>query len=127
MRKIHLLNQVLCILITLMFLFLTTSCGTLLYPERVGQSPGRIDPAIAILDGVGLLLFLVPGIIAFAVDFSTGAIYLPPGNADACPQKSHETIMIEIDVAHLDTFEQLLLERRGPLLRHLSLGLLVLR
>jgi hypothetical protein len=29
------------------------------------------------LDGVGLLFFFVPGIIAFAVDFMTGAIYLP--------------------------------------------------
>ncbi len=56
----------------------STGCGTLLHPERRGQRPGRIDPAIAILDGVGLLLFLVPGLIAFAVDFSTGAIYLPP-------------------------------------------------
>ena len=31
------------------------------------------------LDGIGLLLFIIPGVIAFAVDFSTGAIYLPGG------------------------------------------------
>lgn len=53
------------------------SCGTILHPERRGQPPGRIDPGIAVLDGIGLLLFFVPGVIAFAVDFSTGAIYLP--------------------------------------------------
>ena len=53
-------------------------CGTLFYPERRGQEQGRIDPAVAILDGLGLLLFIIPGVIAFAVDFSTGAIYLPP-------------------------------------------------
>jgi hypothetical protein len=29
------------------------------------------------LDGLGLLLFFVPGVVAFAVDFYTGAIYLP--------------------------------------------------
>ena len=39
---------------------------------------GRLDPAIVVLDGIGLLFFFVPGIIAFAVDFGTGAIYLPP-------------------------------------------------
>src|SRR6185436_15593086 len=52
-------------------------CGTLIHPERRGQSSGRIDPAIAILDGIGLLLFIIPGLIAFAIDFATGAIYLP--------------------------------------------------
>jgi len=55
-----------------------TACGTILYPERVGQQKtGRIDPAVAILDGVGLLVFIIPGLIAYAVDFSNGTIYLP--------------------------------------------------
>src|SRR6187402_2306410 len=57
-----------------------TSCGALIHPERVGQPrTGRLDPSIVLLDGLGLLLFLVPGIIAFIVDFATGAIYLPEG------------------------------------------------
>jgi len=56
-----------------------TSCGTIIHPERRGQGAGRIDVGIAVLDGIGLLFFLVPGIIAFAVDFTTGAIYLPSG------------------------------------------------
>ena len=34
---------------------------------------------MVILDALGLLIFLIPGVSAFAVDFSTGAIYLPPG------------------------------------------------
>jgi hypothetical protein len=55
------------------------ACGTLLYPERRGQKSGRIDPAVAIMDGLGCLLFVIPGLIAFAVDFATGAIYLPGG------------------------------------------------
>lgn len=59
-------------------------CGTLLYPERRGQTGGRLDTGVVVLNGLGLLLFLVPGLIAFAVDFSTGAIYLPGGSrADA--------------------------------------------
>lgn len=62
-------------------LFVTTSCGTLLYPERRGQTEGRIDPAVAIMDGIGVLFFIIPGLVAFAVDFSTGCIYLPPGES----------------------------------------------
>lgn len=57
----------------------TMSCGTIIYPERRGQPAGKLDIDIVILDAVGLLILLVPGVIAFAVDFSTGAIYLPPG------------------------------------------------
>ncbi len=63
-------------------------CGTIIYPERRGQTGGRIDPAVAILDGVGLLVFLVPGLIAFAIDFATGAIYLP-GMRHAAQETDH--------------------------------------
>lgn len=55
----------------------TTACGVILYPERRGQASGQIDPGIAIFDGIGLLFFIVPGVIAYAVDFATGTIYLP--------------------------------------------------
>lgn len=67
------------LIITLLLSLTLTACGTILYPERKGQISGRIDPAIAVLDGIGLLFFLVPGVIAFAVDFSDGTIYLPHG------------------------------------------------
>jgi hypothetical protein len=50
----------------------------LIYPERRGQPKGRLDWGIVALDGLGLLLFLVPGVVAFIVDFATGTIYLPP-------------------------------------------------
>ncbi|TAA47900.1 hypothetical protein [Corallincola spongiicola] len=63
----------------LLLSLLTTSCGTILHPERRGQTSGDIDPAIAVLNAAGLILFFVPGVIAFAVDFVTGAIYLPQG------------------------------------------------
>src|SRR5689334_24627976 len=58
----------------------STSCGTLLYPERRGQPRGVIDPGVLLLDAVGLIFFVVPGLVAFAVDFSTGAIYYPPAS-----------------------------------------------
>jgi hypothetical protein len=59
-------------------LFVSTSCGTLLYPERRGQPRGVIDSGVVLLDAIGLIFFVVPGLVAFAVDFSTGAIYFPP-------------------------------------------------
>lgn len=69
------------VLIVLAIMLWTTSCGTILYPERRGQPAGKIDIGVAVLDGIGLLVFLVPGVIAFAVDFATGAIYLPPSSS----------------------------------------------
>ncbi len=60
----------------------SVSCGTLLYPERRNQKGERLDVGVVLLDAIGLLFFLIPGIIAFAVDFSTGAIYLPPTLGD---------------------------------------------
>lgn len=56
----------------------SSGCGTILYPERRGQPAGRLDWGVVALNGIGLLVFFVPGVIAFAVDFITGAIYLPP-------------------------------------------------
>ena len=58
-------------------LFNVTACGTILYPERKGQKGGRLDASIVVLDGIGLLLFLIPGVIAYAVDFNNGTIYVP--------------------------------------------------
>ncbi len=77
----------------------SSSCGTLLHPERVGQCRGgRLDPAIVAMDGIGLLIFFVPGAIAFAVDFYTGAIYLPPGycEADTVPDGA-EYVTVQLD------------------------------
>jgi hypothetical protein len=57
---------------------LLSSCGTIIYPDRANQKErGDLDALILGLDAVGLLFFLIPGIIAFAVDFGTGAIYFP--------------------------------------------------
>jgi hypothetical protein len=58
------------------------SCGTIMYPERRGQKDNgpvgmRLDIGVVLLDGIGLLFFIIPGVIAYAVDFSNGTIYLP--------------------------------------------------
>ncbi len=61
------------------YLVNSVGCGVLLYPERQGQSGGKIDPVVAVLNGVGLLFYVIPGLVAFAIDFHQGTIYLPPG------------------------------------------------
>jgi len=77
----------------------TVSCGTILHPERRGQPAGRLDPAIVALDAVGLLIFFVPGVIAFAVDFNNGTIYLPPEEfSESLPQSQRETDLTVIPV-----------------------------
>jgi hypothetical protein len=55
-----------------------SGCGTFFHKERIGQPHSyQIDWRVAAADGLGLLLFFIPGIVAFVVDFYTGAIYLP--------------------------------------------------
>jgi hypothetical protein len=56
----------------------SAGCGTILHPERRGQPAGELDWGIVALDAIGLFFFFIPGVIAFAVDFSNGTIYLPP-------------------------------------------------
>lgn len=62
-----------------------TGCGTLLHSDRVGRHHSRdLDWQIVACDALGLVLFFIPGVIAFAVDFYTGAIYLPHDDHDSC-------------------------------------------
>ena len=63
------------------FILQLAACGTIIHPERKGQGAGQLDPSIVLLDAIGLLFFLVPGVIAFAVDFNNGTIYLPNSSA----------------------------------------------
>ena len=42
-----------------------TACGSIFFPDRRGQIDGKIDPMIAVLDAVGLLFYVIPGLIAF--------------------------------------------------------------
>ncbi|MGE8175616.1 polyribonucleotide nucleotidyltransferase [Pseudomonas fluorescens] len=70
-----------------------TACGSIFYPDRRGQIDGKIDPAIAALDAVGLLFYIIPGLVAFAIDFTTGAIYFEPGKtAQVAPEKLRQAI-----------------------------------
>ena len=73
-------------------LCLSLGCGTILYPERRGQrTAANIDTGVFVMDGLWCLLFIIPGVVAFAVDFSNGAIYLPGGRASTDPVKIVKT------------------------------------
>jgi hypothetical protein len=96
------------------------SCGTILHPERRGQPPGRLDPGIVILDAVGLLLFFIPGIIAFAVDFSNGTIYLPPDQSAAPPAggvDAYRTVRVDPTELTPQRLESVLQEQTGQAVR----------
>ncbi len=84
------------------FLFQTIGCGTLIYPERRGQKAGKVDVHVAILDGLGLLLFIIPGVVAFAVDFATGAIYLP-GSRKAGNSQGHSDKIVKLNADQMKT------------------------
>lgn len=79
------------VLLSATLLFNLTACGYFLYPERVGRESGRIDATVVLLDAAGLLFGIIPGVVAFAVDFSTGAIYLAPGESSSVEKHTHNT------------------------------------
>lgn len=73
-------TRFIALLLSLAIVLPLPSCGTLMFQDRQGEEhSGELDPNVLIMDGIGLLFFLLPGVIAFVVDFSTGAIYLPEG------------------------------------------------
>jgi hypothetical protein len=78
---------------------LVAGCGILLHPERRNQpTGGGLDWSIVALDAIGLLLFFIPGVIAFAVDFTTGAIYLPPPGYGDSGTPTNDEPLVEVQV-----------------------------
>ena len=73
-------------------------CGTILHPERRGQAAGPLDWKIVALDAVGLFFFFIPGVIAFAVDFNNGSIYLPPEQHGQRPRRGRRTDLVTVKV-----------------------------
>ena len=99
-------------------LSLVAGCGMILHPERRNQPPGGgLDWSVVALDGLGLLLFFLPGVIAFAVDFSTGAIYFPPAGYahNGRPSKDQPLIAVRVPQKELtqQRLEQVASEHAG--------------
>lgn len=119
-------RQRLCLILIGSLAFQTISCGTILHPERQGQRGGRLDPAIVALNGVGLLLFIVPGAIAFAVDFYNGTIYLPPDEYHSLPPAEYrgqspeemesagwQAVRVDREIGSREELERYLSEKTG--------------
>jgi hypothetical protein len=106
---VNTLRILICAVVTIQL----TGCGTLMYPERKGQKSGHIDGGVAILDGLGLLLFLIPGIIAFVVDFNNGTIYLP--GTQKVSLNSTDIKQVKFDPKHssLASIEKIIKEQTG--------------
>lgn len=93
------------------FVMQLAACGTILHPERKGQRAGQLDTNIVVLDAIGLLFFLVPGVIAFAVDFNNGSIYLPGGSA-SLDSTDMNVVRVEGELTH-ENIEQAILRETG--------------
>jgi hypothetical protein len=88
-------------------------CGTIMYPERKGQKAGRIDAGVAILDGLGLLLLIIPGVIAFAVDFNNGTIYLPGTSRSSLDLRNPRPVKFDPKHRSLALLERTIKEETG--------------
>ncbi len=61
------------------------SCGSILYPQRWGQKHSensQVDWLVVGLDSVGLIFYVLPGVLALAIDVHKGAIYLTENNVE---------------------------------------------
>jgi hypothetical protein len=107
------LTKMLYVLVCAVLIFQLAGCGTLMYPERRGQKEGRIDAGVAVLDGIGLLFFIIPGVIAYAVDFSDGTIYLPGSRRSSLDIQNIK--QVKFDPKHYTnaTIEKIIKEQTG--------------
>ena len=94
-----------------------TGCGTLLYPERKGQKAGNIDAGVAILDGIGLLFAVIPGVIAFAIDFNNGTIYLPGTHRTSLELKDMKQVKFDPKHTTVAAIEKIIAEKTGQTIR----------
>jgi len=107
------LMNTLHVLVSAVLIFQLMGCGTIMYPERKGQKAGRIDVGVALLDGLGLLLFLIPGVIAFAVDFNNGTIYLPGSSRSSLDLKNMRQVKFDPKKSTLAGIERIIKEETG--------------
>jgi hypothetical protein len=109
-------------MICALLIFHLTSCGTILYPERRGQDKhqavNKIDMAVFAMDTGLCLLGLLPGIIAFAIDFSSGCIYLPERQVsikdmDQIDMTNWRVVKVDPDTLNQATIERIIQEQTG--------------
>ena len=90
----RLANRALVGVVLVVFIFAVSGCGTILYPERrFAEMSNEADLEVIVMDCLWLLAGVIPGVVALLVDYSTGAIYLPPSEVKVSPG---DTVLINI-------------------------------
>lgn len=112
-KLVNTVHVLICVVLVLQLV----GCGTILYPERKGQKSGKIDAGVAVLDGIGLLFFLIPGVIAFAVDFNNGTIYLPGTSRSSLDIKDFQQVKFDPQHSSQAGIERLIKEQTGYIVR----------
>jgi len=70
--------------VTIAFILAVSGCGTLMHAERMHRKPSdKIDPEVVALDCAWLLVGVIPGVVALAVDFHNKTIYFSESELDA--------------------------------------------
>ena len=88
-----------CIILLSCLALFISSCGTILKPNQVGKRhSSQLDVTIVLLDAIGLLFFVIPGVVAFIVDYSNGTLYLPRGGGIKLEDTSDEGIQKALSI-----------------------------
>ena len=106
-------SKTLYVLVCAVLIVQLAGCGTILYPERRGQAAGRLDAGIVVLDGLGLLLFIIPGVIAYAVDFNNGSIYIPGTSRGSLDPKDMKQVKFDPKHATKASIESIIKKETG--------------
>ncbi|MGV3278753.1 hypothetical protein ACFX5K_03800 [Rickettsiales bacterium LUAb2] len=76
------MKKIINIIVVLCFM-LVSSCGTIIKYGQINKPvTNKLDYMVVALDGIGLVLFIIPGVVAFSIDYMTGTIFLPAGPID---------------------------------------------
>lgn len=99
-----------------------SGCGTLLYPERRGQPRGgKVDWTVVGMDSIGLFFFFIPGVIAFAIDYGNGSLFLPPEHTSfdgqPIPEASYRQVSLGEGRPTEEAIEAALLQERQVQIR----------
>lgn len=89
-------------------------CGYFLHPERRGNS-SNVDAGTLVMDLLWLLPGIIPGVIALAVDFSSGAVYRNGGgtrSAVLISPKGHVAVRLPVSAQPLQVEVRLVTERK---------------
>jgi len=87
-------NRFLVVVALAAILLPASGCGTLMYPDRLHAKPSRqLDTRVVVLDCLWLFAWIIPGVVALAIDFSTGAAYFSEGEVEV---SSGDTVSVNV-------------------------------